>query len=149
MEYRQLGGAGLRVPVLSLGTATFGGTNDFFKKWGTTDVQEATRLVDLSLERGLNFFDTANVYSQGASEEILGKAIKGKRDHLLLATKAVFKMGDGVNDYGASRFHIINEVEASLKRLGTDYIDLFFMHGYDNTTPLEETLFTLDTLVGS
>lgn len=147
MQYRQLGGAGLRVPALSLGTGTFGGTNDFFKKWGTTDVQEATRLVDLSLEHGLNFFDTANVYSQGASEEILGKAIQGKRDRILLATKAVFKMGDGVNDYGASRFHIIKEVEASLKRLGTDYIDLFFMHGYDNTTPVEETLFTLDTLV--
>lgn len=149
MEFRQLGGAGLRVPVLSLGTATFGGTNDFFKKWGTTDIDEATRLVDLSLDHGLNFFDTANVYSQGASEEILGKAIQGKRDRVLLATKAVFKMGDGVNDYGASRFHIIKEVEASLKRLGTDYIDLFFMHGYDNTTPLEETLFTLDTLVRS
>ncbi len=147
MQYRQLGGAGLRVPALSLGTGTFGGTNDFFKQWGTTDVQEATRLVDLSLEHGLNFFDTANVYSQGASEEILGKAIQGKRDRILLATKAVFKMGDGVNDYGASRFHIIKEVEASLKRLGTDYIDLFFMHGYDNTTPVEETLFTLDTLV--
>lgn len=149
MEYRQLGGAGIRVPVLSLGTATFGGTNDFFKKWGTTDVDEATRLVDISIDYGMNFFDTANVYSQGASEEILGKAIKGKRSNVLLSTKAVFKMGEGVNDFGASRHHIIREVEASLKRLGTDYIDLFFMHGYDNNTPLEETLFTLDNLVRS
>jgi aryl-alcohol dehydrogenase-like predicted oxidoreductase len=149
MDYRQLGGAGLRVPVLSLGTGTFGGTNEFFKKWGTTDVKDATRLIDISLEHGMNFFDTANVYSQGAAETILGQAVKGKRDRVMVSTKAAFKVGDGTNDYGASRHHIIREVEASLKRLDTDYIDLFFMHGYDSQAPLEETLRTLDHLISS
>src|SRR5688572_28915902 len=130
MEFRQLGRSGLHVPVLSLGTATFGGTNEFFKRWGETDAKEATRLVDLSLERGLNFFDTANVYSQGASEEILGAAIKGRRDKVIVATKASFSMGEQPNDKGSSRFHLIKSVEDSLKRLGTDYIDVFFMHVY-------------------
>ena len=147
MEYRQLGGAGMRVPALSLGTATFGGTNEFFKKWGTTDVKEATRLVGISLEHGVNFFDTANVYSQGDAERILGEALKGRREHAIISTKATFKMGEGSNDYGSSRYHINKAVEATLRRLGTDYIDVYFMHGYDSQTPQEETLRALDDLI--
>ena len=149
MEYRNLGRSGLKVPVLSLGTATFGGTNEFFKRWGETDVKEATRLVDLSLEHGMNFFDTANVYSQGTSEEILGAAMKGCRDKVILATKASFNMSEGVNDKGSSRYHLIKAAEDSLKRLGTDYIDVYFMHAFDEETPVEETLRTLDHLVTS
>lgn len=149
MEYRRLGMAGLQVPVLSFGTATFGGTNDFFKKWGQTDVKEASRLIDISLEHGVNFFDTANVYSQGASEEVLGAALKGKRDKAIISTKVTFSMGEGPNDKGASRYHIIRECEASLRRLGTDYIDLYFIHGFDPFTPLEETLHALNDLVQS
>jgi aryl-alcohol dehydrogenase-like predicted oxidoreductase len=149
MEYRQLGKAGLRAPVLSLGTGTFGGTNEFFQRWGTTDVQQASRLIDICLEHQLNFFDTANVYSQGASEEILGAALKGQRQRALIATKFAFSVGDGPNDRGASRYHIIRECEASLQRLGTDYIDLYFIHGFDPSTPLEETLHALDDLVRS
>lgn len=149
MEYRQLGGAGLRIPVLSLGTGTFGGTNEFFKRWGTTDVKEATRLIDISLEHGMNFFDTANVYSMGSAEEILGQALKGKRNQSLISTKATFAMGEGPNDKGSSRYHIINEVDASLKRLNTAHIDVYFMHGFDPLTPLEETLGALDTLIAS
>ena len=149
MEYRQLGRSGLRVPVLSLGTGTFGGTNEFFKRWGETDVQEASRLIDICLERGINFFDTANVYSFGASEEILGAALKGKRTQALIATKATFAMGEGPNEQGSSRYHIIKACEESLQRLGTDHIDVYFMHGYDALTPVEETLAALDHLVGS
>jgi aryl-alcohol dehydrogenase-like predicted oxidoreductase len=146
MEYRQLGRSGLKVPVLSLGTGTFGGVGDMFSKWGNTDVAGATRLVDVCLEAGLNFFDTADVYSRGASEEILGAAIKGRRDQLLISTKATFTMGSGPNDKGSSRFHLIKSVEASLRRLGTDRIDLYFMHGYDALTPAEEVLRALDDL---
>lgn len=149
MEYRQLGGSGLRVPVLSFGTGTFGGTGDFFKTWGSTQVDEATRLVNLCLDAGLNLFDTANVYSQGLSEEILGKAITGLRDKVLLSSKATFTMGTGPNDFGSSRFHLIKECEASLKRLNTDYIDLYHMHGFDGVTPVEETLSALNDLVQS
>jgi aryl-alcohol dehydrogenase-like predicted oxidoreductase len=149
MEYRQLGRSGLKVPVLSLGTGTFGGTNEFFKKWGTTDAKEATRLVDVCLEAGLNFFDTADIYSGGASEEILGEAIKGRRDQLLVSTKATFTSGPGPNDKGSSRFHLIKACEASLKRLGTDYIDIYFMHGFDALTPPEESLRALDDLVSA
>lgn len=149
MEYRNLGKAGLKVPVLSLGTGTFGGANEFFKRWGETDAKEATRLIDISLERGVNFFDTANVYSQGASEKILGAAIKGKRDKVIISTKAGFSMGESANDKGASRFHLTKALEDSLKRLGTDYIDVYFLHGYDDETPVEETLRTLDYLVAS
>lgn len=149
MEYRQLGKSGLMVPVLSLGTGTFGGVGDMFKKWGATDVKEASRLVDISLEAGMNFFDTANVYSNGASEEILGAAIKGRREKVLISTKGTFGMGDGPNDRGSSRHYIIKQAEASLKRLGTDYIDVYFMHGFDALTPQEETLSALDTLVKS
>ncbi|WP_028080763.1 aldo/keto reductase [Solimonas soli] len=147
MEIRQLGRSGLHVPVLSLGTGTFGGVGDMFSKWGATDVAEARRLVDICLEAGLNFFDTANVYSKGASEEILGQAIKGRRQELLISTKATFPMGPGPNDRGSSRRHLINAAEASLKRLGTDHIDLYFMHGFDALTPVEETLRVLDDLI--
>nr|WP_293845389.1 aldo/keto reductase [uncultured Arsenicibacter sp.] len=149
MEYRHLGGSGLQVPVLSFGTATFGGGNSFFKAWGSTQVDEATRLVDICLDAGLNLFDTADVYSQGLSEEILGKAITGKRDRLLLSTKATFTFGEGPNNQGSSRFHLLRQVESSLKRLGTDYIDIFHMHGFDGVTPVDETLRTLDDLVQS
>ncbi|OIN60822.1 aldo/keto reductase [Arsenicibacter rosenii] len=149
MEYRHLGGSGLQVPVLSFGTATFGGGNSFFKAWGSTQVEEATRLVDICLDAGLNLFDTADVYSQGLSEEILGKAIAGKRDQLLISSKATFTFGNGPNNQGSSRFHLLRQVEGSLKRLGTDYIDLFHMHGFDGVTPVEETLRTLDDLVQS
>jgi len=149
MEYRKLGGSGLSVPVLSLGTATFGGTNDFFKRWGQTAVKEASRLIDISLDHGVNFFDTADVYSQGASEEILGAALKGRRADAIISTKGTFTMGDGPNDKGSSRYHLIRAVEASLSRLDTDYIDVYFMHGYDPLTPMEETLSTLDTLIRS
>jgi len=149
MEYRQLGYSGLKVPVLSFGCGTFGGKGDFFSAWGNTDVQEATRLVDVCLEAGLNFFDTADVYSQGASEEILGKAIAGRRHSVLISTKATFPMGDGPNDVGSSRYHLIQACEASLRRLDTDYIDVYHLHGFDALTPVEEALKTLDTLVQS
>jgi aryl-alcohol dehydrogenase-like predicted oxidoreductase len=147
MEYRRLGGSGLMVPALSLGTGTFGGTNEFFKAWGQSDVDEATRLVDVCLEAGLNMFDSADIYSDGAAESILGAAIKGRRDQVLISTKATFRSGQGPNDVGSSRFHLIRSVEGSLRRLGTDYIDLFQLHGFDAKTPPEETLGTLDQLV--
>ncbi|MGC4015897.1 MAG: aldo/keto reductase [Luteolibacter sp.] len=147
MEHRLLGGSGLKVPVFTLGTGTFGGNNELFKAFGTSDVAEATRLVDISLEAGLNFFDTADVYSDGRSEEILGEAVKGRRDKVLISTKATFRTGDGPNDVGSSRHYLIRAVEASLRRLGTDYIDLFQLHGFDAQTPVEETLNTLDDLV--
>ncbi|MGD9896844.1 MAG: aldo/keto reductase [Candidatus Methylacidiphilaceae bacterium] len=147
MQYRQLGRSGLKVPVLSFGTATFGGTNEFYRRWGETDVKEAKRLVDICLEAGLNFFDTADIYSQGMSEEILGRAIQGRRDKVLISTKATFPSGRGPNDLGSSRFHLLQAIEGSLRRLGTDYIDLYFMHGFDALTPIEETLRTLDDLV--
>ncbi|QES90239.1 aldo/keto reductase [Rhizosphaericola mali] len=149
MEYRQLGDSGLKVPVLSFGTATFGGGNDFFKAWGSTDVAEATKMVDLCLDAGVNFFDTADVYSDGLSEEILGKAIVGKRDQLLLATKATFPFGNGANDYGSTRLHLLKSIDNSLKRLGTDYVDVYYLHGFDGTTRVEETLRTLDDIVTS
>lgn len=149
MEYRSLGKSGLRVPVLSLGTGTFGGTTEFFQRWGQTNVKQAARLIDLSLERGLNFFDTANVYSQGASEEVLGEAIKGRRARVLISTKGSFKMGEGINEKGSSRGHLTQALEGSLKRLGTDYVDLYFIHGFDHDTPIEETLRTLDGFVST
>lgn len=149
MEYRKLGYAGLKVPAFSFGTATFGGKGDFFQKWGETDVKEASRMVDLCMEMGVNFFDTADTYSGGASEEVLGQALKGKRDRALISTKGTFSMGSGPNDKGSSRFHLIRACEASLKRLGTDHIDLYFMHGFDALTPVEETLRALDDLIQS
>jgi aryl-alcohol dehydrogenase-like predicted oxidoreductase len=147
MEYRQLGGSGFMVPALTLGTATFGGKSDFFKAWGETDVAGATRLVDICLEAGLNMFDSADVYSAGAAEEILGQAIRGRRDQVIISTKGTFRSGPGPNDVGSSRYHLIRAVEASLRRLGTDYIDLYQLHGFDALTPVEEVLHTFDDLV--
>lgn len=149
MEYRQLGASGLQVPVISFGTATFGGGNDFFKAWGSTQAEEATRLIDICLEAGVNLFDTADIYSDGISEEVLAKAISGKRDKLLISTKATFTFGPPPNNQGSSRFHLLRQVEGSLKRLNTDYIDIYHMHGFDGNTPVEETLRTLDDLVQS
>jgi aryl-alcohol dehydrogenase-like predicted oxidoreductase len=147
MEYRQLGGSGFKVPVLTFGTGTFGGKGELFSAWGSSDVAEASRLVDICLDAGLTMFDSADIYSGGAAEEILGGAIKGRRDKVLISTKATFRSGDGPNDVGSSRFHLIKTIEQSLKRLGTDYIDLFQLHGFDAMTPVEETLSTLDDLV--
>jgi aryl-alcohol dehydrogenase-like predicted oxidoreductase len=149
VEFRRLGRSGLKVPLLAMGTATFGGGNEFFRAWGSTGVDEATRIVDVCLAAGVNLFDTADVYSAGLSEEILGKAIAGRRDQVLVSTKTSFAMGDGPNDVGSSRLHIVRACEASLRRLGTDYIDIYQMHGFDALTPVEETLETLDTLVRS
>ena len=149
MEFRQFGNSGLMIPVLSFGTGTFGGKGEFFKAWGATEVRGATRLVDICLEAGCNFFDTADIYSTGASEEILGAAIGKKRQDVLISTKATFKMGDGPNDQGSSRYHLIKACEASLRRLKTDYIDVYHMHGFDALTPVEEVLSALDDLVKS
>jgi len=149
MDYRQLGHSGLKVPALSFGTGTFGGGNEFFRAWGQTDVDEAKRLIAICLEAGVNLFDTADVYSNGLSEEILGKAIEGKRGEVLISTKTTFRFGDGANDVGSSRYHILSACEASLRRLGTDYIDIYHMHGFDALTPVEETLEALDSLVKS
>ncbi|MFN8448029.1 MAG: aldo/keto reductase [Anaerolineae bacterium] len=149
MEFRQLGGSGLKVPVLSFGTGTFGGHGSFFSAWGNTDVAEATRLVDICLDAGVTMFDTADVYSSGAAEEILAQALGGRRDQVILSTKATFRMGDSPNDLGSSRQHILSACEASLRRLNTDYIDIYTLHGFDAQTPVEEALRTLDTLVTS
>jgi len=149
MEYRLFGGSGLKVPVLSFGTGTFGGGNEFFKAWGSSDVAEARRLVDICLEAGVNLFDTANIYSRGLSEEILGEALAGRRNEVLISTKATFPMGDGPNDQGSSRYHLIRSVEDSLRRLKTDYIDIYHLHGFDALTPIEEAVRTLDNLVQS
>lgn len=147
MEFRHLGASGFRVPVLSFGTGTFGGKGDFFGAWGNTDVEEAKRLVDICLDAGLNMFDSADIYSDGAAESVLGGAIKGRRDRVLISTKATFRSGDDPNDVGSSRYHLLKACDAALKRLGTDYIDLFQLHGFDAMTPVEETLSTLDDLV--
>ncbi|MCD6025032.1 MAG: aldo/keto reductase [Fibrobacteria bacterium] len=149
MEYRQLGNSGLRVPELTFGTGTFGGNGPFFKDWGALDVRGATRMVDICLEAGLNLFDSADGYSYGAAEEILGQAIQGRRDQVLISTKGTFRTGKGPNDYGSSRWHIARAVEASLKRLGTDTIDLYQLHGFDAHTPVEEALRALDDLVAA
>ncbi len=147
MEYRRLGGSGFKVPVLSLGTGTFGGQGELFKAWGASDVADATRLVDICLDAGLTMFDSADVYSGGMAEEILGQAIKGRRDQVILSTKATFRAGPGPNDVGSSRFHLTRAVEAALRRLGTDYLDLFQLHAFDALTPVEEVLGTLDGMV--
>ncbi|GIV68560.1 aldo/keto reductase [Caldilinea sp.] len=147
MEHRQLGASGFKVPVLSFGTATFGGRGEFFGAWGATDVAEAKRLVDICLEAGLTMFDSADVYSAGAAEEILGQAIRGRRDQVIISTKGTFRSGPGPNDVGSSRYHLIRSVEGSLRRLGTDFIDLYQLHGFDAVTPVEEVLQTLDDLV--
>jgi aryl-alcohol dehydrogenase-like predicted oxidoreductase len=147
MENRLLGRSGLKVPVLSFGAGTFGGAGPLFSHWGTSDAAEARRLVDICLEAGVNLFDTADVYSDGASEEVLGEAIKSRRDAVLISTKTGLPMGDGPNDAGTSRLRLIRSVEDALKRLGTDYIDLLQLHAFDAATPVEEVLATLDALV--
>jgi aryl-alcohol dehydrogenase-like predicted oxidoreductase len=147
MEYRLLGGSGLKVSALSFGTGTFGGTNEFFKAWGQTEVEEARRLIDVCLDAGVNLFDTANGYSDGRSEEVLGKALEGKRDKALISTKSGFPTGPGPNDEGSSRYHLRNALEASLRRLGTDYVDIYHLHGFDALTPIEEVQDTLNTFV--
>ena len=149
MEFRTLGRSGLKVPVLSMGTATFGAGSEVFRAMGQSSVSEATRLVDICLEAGVNMFDTADIYHEGLSEEVLGQAVAGRRDKVLISTKATFKMGPGPNEVGSSRHHLIQACEASLRRLKTDYIDLYQMHGFDGLTPVEETLSALNDLVHS
>ncbi len=149
MEYRTLGSSGLSVSGLSFGTGTFGGDHPFFGKWGHTHTAEASRLVGLCIDQGVNLFDTADVYSFGQSEEILGKALKGRRNQVLISTKATFRFSDDPNDVGHSRHHIINSVENALRRLGTEWLDLFILHGFDAKTSVDETVKTLDTLVQS
>lgn len=148
MDYKILGGSGLHVPALSFGTATFGGGNEFFKAWGTTQVDEARQLINLCLEAGMNLFDTANSYSNGMAEEILAQALKGiSRHDYILSTKGTFRMGPGINDFGSGRYHLTKALEDSLRRLNTDHIDIYHMHGFDASTPVEETLSTLDNFV--
>jgi aryl-alcohol dehydrogenase-like predicted oxidoreductase len=147
MEYRRLGASGFKVPALSFGTGTFGGKGELFAAWGSTDAREARRLIDVCLDAGVTMFDSADIYSGGASETVLGEAIRGRRDQVLISTKATFRSGDGPNNVGSSRFHLIEAINGSLKRLGTDYIDLFQLHGFDAVTPVEEVLATLDDLV--
>lgn len=147
MDYRTLGASGLKVPALSFGTGTFGGKGPLFSAWGNSDVDEARRLIDICLDAGVTLFDTADVYSDGASEEVLGAAIRGRRDRVLISTKTGLPMGDGPNDAGLSRHRLIVAVEAALRRLGTDHIDLLQLHAFDAFTPVEEVLHTLDTLV--
>ncbi|WP_033338492.1 aldo/keto reductase [Catenuloplanes japonicus] len=147
MEYRQLGASGQAVSALSFGAGTFGGAGPLFGAWGSTDAREARRLVDLCLDAGVTMFDTADVYSDGASEEVLGQAVKGRRDRVLISTKSGLPTGDGPSDAGTSRARLIRSVEAALRRLGTDYLDLFQLHAYDAATPVEEVVSTLDDLV--
>ena len=148
MDYRLLGGSGLKVPVLSFGAGTFGGGNEFFDAWGATDdASQARRIVDICLDAGVSLFDTANIYSTGRSEEVLGKALAGKRDRVLISTKATFRMGDGPNDLGSSRYHLRRQIEDSLRRLGTDYVDIYHLHGFDALTPIEEVQDTLNKFV--
>ncbi|WP_336216803.1 aldo/keto reductase [Nonomuraea sp. LPB2021202275-12-8] len=149
MEYRRLGASGLKVPALSFGAGTFAGRGELFGAWGDTDVRQARRLVDICLEAGVTLFDSADVYSDGASEEVLGAAIKGRRDDVLLSTKAGLPMGEGPGDAGTSRTRLIKAVEDALRRLGTDRIDLFQLHAFDAGTPVEEVLSALDDLVRS
>jgi aryl-alcohol dehydrogenase-like predicted oxidoreductase len=147
MEYRRLGRSGFTVPVLSFGTGTFGGKGQLFAAWGSTDVAEARRLIDICLDAGVSMFDTADIYSSGVSEQILGEALKGKRERAIVSTKATFRFNEDANNVGSSRQHLIATVDQSLQRLQTDHIDLFQLHGYDAMTPPEEVLSTLDTLV--
>src|SRR5512142_3108283 len=148
MEHRQLGGSGLAVPVLTLGTGTFGGgASEFFRGLGALGQVEADRLVGVALDAGVTMFDSADAYSGGQAEELLGKALRGRRDEVLLSTKATFRTGEGPNDVGSSRWHLLRACEGSLRRLGTDRIDLFQLHGFDALTPVEEVLRTLDDLV--
>jgi aryl-alcohol dehydrogenase-like predicted oxidoreductase len=149
MDYLQLGSSGLRVPALSFGTGTFGGTGPLFGAWGRSDETEARRLIDVCLDAGITMFDTADVYSDGASETVLGAAIKGRRDAVLISTKTGLPMGDGPQDWGASRARLIGAVEASLRRLGTDHLDLLQLHALDAFTPAEEVMGTLDMLIAA
>jgi len=148
MEYRQLGKSGLKVPELCFGAGTLGVSGEFFEAWGNTSDEEADRIVGICMDAGLNFFDTADIYSYGGSETAVGKAIaKLKREDVLISTKATFRFGEGPNDVGSSRYHLVQSLEASLKRLGTDYVDVYHLHAFDATTPVEETLNTLDKFV--
>jgi aryl-alcohol dehydrogenase-like predicted oxidoreductase len=149
VEYRRLGASGLEVPALSFGAGTFGGQGPLFSAWGDTDVAGARRMVDICLEAGVTMFDTADVYSAGASEEVLGEALEGRRDRALISTKTSLPTGDGPNDAGSSRFRLIRACEAALRRLRTDRIDLLQLHAFDARTPIEEVLSTLDDLVRS
>jgi aryl-alcohol dehydrogenase-like predicted oxidoreductase len=147
MEYRYLGNSGFKVPALGFGAGTFGGKGPLFSAWGHTDIEEAKRLVDICLDAGVNLFDTADVYSDGASEAILGAALKGRREQAIISTKLTLRAGDGPNDVGASRHHLIGSVDRALKRLDTDYIDLLQLHHFDSMTPVEQVMSTLDDLV--
>jgi aryl-alcohol dehydrogenase-like predicted oxidoreductase len=147
MDYRYLGASGFKVPALGFGAGTFGGKGPLFSAWGHTDVTEAKRLIDICLDAGVNLFDTADVYSEGASETILGAALKGRREQAIISTKISLRAGDGPNDAGASRHHLIGGVERALKHLGTDYIDLLQLHHFDAMTPVEQVMSTLDDLV--
>ncbi|MFB7507108.1 aldo/keto reductase [Streptomyces broussonetiae] len=147
MEYRQLGASGLKVPALSFGAGTFGGQGPLFGAWGATDVREARRLVDICLDAGITMFDTADVYSAGASEKVLGEAVKGRREQVIISTKVGLPTGEGPGDAGSSRSRLITACEDALRRLGTDRIDLFQLHAFDASTPIEEVLSTLDDLV--
>lgn len=147
MEYRYLGASGFKVPALGFGAGTFGGKGPLFSAWGNTDVSEARRLIDICLDAGVNLFDSADVYSDGASESILGAAIKGRRDQVIVSTKLSLRAGDGPNDVGSSRHHLIRATDRALKRLGTDYIDLLQLHHFDAMTPVESVMSTLDDLV--
>jgi aryl-alcohol dehydrogenase-like predicted oxidoreductase len=148
VEYRQLGRSGLKVPELCFGAGTFGAANEFFKAWSETTQEEANRIVGICMDAGLNFFDTADVYSDGSSETALGKALAHySREDVLISTKATFRLGKGPNDVGSSRYHLVQSLERSLKRLGTDYVDVYHLHAFDATTPVEETLNTLDKFV--
>ena len=148
MEFRQLGRSGLKVPELCFGAGTFGANNEFFKAWSETSQEEADRIVGICMDAGLNFFDTADVYSNGSSEEALGKALSHhKREDVLISTKTTFRFGEGPNNTGSSRYHMIQQLNGSLKRLGTDYIDVYHMHAFDALTPVDEVLYTLDDFV--
>lgn len=149
MEYPQLGSSGLRVPALSFGTGTFGGKGPLFSAWGQSNAAEARRLLDICLDAGVTLFDTADVYSGGASEEILGEAIRGCRDAVLISTKTGLPMGDGPQDWGVSRARLLRAVDDSLRRLGTDYIDLLQLHAFDASTPADELMGTLDLLIAA
>jgi aryl-alcohol dehydrogenase-like predicted oxidoreductase len=148
MEYRQLGRSGLKVPELCFGAGTIGTSGEFFQAWGQASQEEADRLIGICMDAGLNFFDTADVYSGGGSEIALGKALAPhKREDVLISTKSTFRFGPGANNVGSSRYHLIQSVEHSLKRLNTDYIDVYHLHAFDATSPVEETLKALDDLV--
>lgn len=147
MEYRRLGASGLKVSALGFGASTFGGKGKLFGNLGQSGVEEARRMVDICLDSGVNLFDTADVYSAGASEEVLGAALKGRRDKAVISTKTSLPMGRGPNDVGSSRSRLIRAVEDALKRLDTDRIDILHLHGFDASTPVEEVLATLDLLV--